>query len=157
MRRLSHFGDEKPARCIWSSPRPTWTATAQATSSGPFSGTPSVLALSGKDGSLLWTYSADPGGPAPAGSAEEVPHSGSNHGRAGGGRRRWRRHPDLIAEFVIFDDPKGLGSPSGKANRSGRGSREILARPSHCRGRIRPVGKELWNHVIDREIHGPAG
>ena len=76
----------------WSSPRPTSTATARATSSGPFAARLRFWRLSGKDGSLLWTYSADPGEVGDAAVGRGRPSPGPNRGRTGSGRRRWRRH-----------------------------------------------------------------
>ncbi len=101
----------KSGRASWSSPRPTSMATAPATSSGPFMGTPSLLAFSGKDGSLLWAYSADPGGPAMPRSVQGVLHPGRIMGAPAAVDVDGDGITDLIAEFVVLDDPQGLVTP----------------------------------------------
>ena len=62
MRWLSHSGPEKrPGRLL--QPAPDLNGDGTNDLVWAQSGTPSLLALSGKDGSLLWTYSANPDGP----------------------------------------------------------------------------------------------
>ena len=106
--------------------------------------TPSFLAYSGKDGSLLWTYTANAGGiGGPDLVAPATPEKRSRVGRVideprvadvdGNGL------PDLIAEFAVFDDPLNPMKPSGEPGR-----RVVVA----VSGRS---GKELWNHVIDQK------
>ena len=115
-------------------------ATARATSSGPFMARLRFWRSSGKDGSLLWTFSADLDNSA----RPRCPLEDSRPGRVMGAPAMadvdGDGTADLIAEFAVFDDPKGLVSQPGTPARRG-GEPRILARPSHCRGRVRPVGK----------------
>ena len=74
-------------------------------------GTPSLLALSGKDGSLLWAYSADPGDSATPLSVQAAPHPGRIAGAAVAVDVDGDGITDLVAEFVVLDDPQGLVTP----------------------------------------------
>ena len=143
----------KNDRVSWSSPRPTSMATAPATSSGPFVGRLPFWLLSGKDGSLLWTYSADPGESATPRSAEDARRPGP---RSWAHRQRSTSmataSTDLVAEFAVFDDPQGLVDPAapewpgcGMASREYLRGRRIVVAVS---GRS---GKELWNYAIDQK------
>ena len=86
--RLSRFGDAKrPGHLV--QPAPDLNRDGTGDLVWAIKGTPSILAISGKDGSLLWTYSADPGVPAPPRPAGEATSPRSNHGR--------RRRSTLIA------------------------------------------------------------
>ena len=71
IRRLSYFGDEtRPGKLV--QPAPDLNGDGTGDLVWVIEGAASILALSGKDGSLLWTYSAKldgPGGPDPAGPA----------------------------------------------------------------------------------------
>ena len=60
LRRLSHFGDEKrPGELV--QPAPDLDGDGTGDLVWAIHGTPSLLTLSGKDGSVLWAYSADLG------------------------------------------------------------------------------------------------
>ena len=78
-----------------------------------FRGTPSFLALSGKDGSMLWTYTAEAdgrGGPDLARPGVAPGRSSRFPGRAGcsahpvRGTSMATASSDLIAAFVLLDD-----------------------------------------------------
>ena len=92
----------KSDRVSWSSPRPISNGDGTGDLVWAIRGTPSFLALSGKDGSLLWTYSADPGGPATPRSAEEVPRPGRIMGAPAVVDVDGDGTTDLIAEFVVL-------------------------------------------------------
>jgi outer membrane protein assembly factor BamB len=117
---------------------------------------PTFLAYSGKDGSLLWTYTANADGKGgPDLVAPATPEKRSRVGRVVGEPRvadvDGNGLPDLIAEFAVFDDPLNLmnlsgepGGTEGKAEAILSGRRVVVA----VSGRS---GKELWNHVIDQK------
>ena len=89
-------------------------------------GTPSLLALSGKDGSVLWAYSADPGPSATPLSAEEPPYPGRIAGAPAAVDVDGDGITDLVAEFVVLDDPKGLVTPPDAWPGRGKRRREDL-------------------------------
>ena len=155
IRRLSRFGDEKrPGQLV----QPATDVDGDGTGDliWALKGTPSLLALSGKDGSLLWTYSADPGAAVP-GPAAEVLHPGQIMGTPAVADVDGDGASDLIAEFVILDDPEGLRPPIKGNDRAQRGSRDSPRRPSHGRGRIGPVGKAALELPDRPQAHGPPG
>ena len=152
IRRLSRFGDEKrPGQLV----QPATDLDGDGTGDliWAFKGTPSLVALSGKDGSLLWTYSADPGAAVPRPDAE-VLRPGQIMGAPAVADVDGDGAADLIAEFVILDDPEGLiRRPKETAGRNWRvkeaetvlaGRRMVVA----VSGRS---GKPLWNYLIDHK------
>ena len=85
LRRLSHFGDlKRPGELV--QPTPDLDGDGTADLVWAIRGTPSFLALSGKDGALLWTYSADPGEPATPRSADDDRRPGRIVGAPAHGR-----------------------------------------------------------------------
>src|SRR5262249_30448267 len=106
IRRLSRFGDEKrPGQLVRPAPDVDGDGTGDLI--WAMKGTPSLVAVSGKDGSLLWTYSADPGAAVPRPAAEDL-HPGQIMGTAAMTDVDGDGAADLIAEFVILDNPDGL-------------------------------------------------
>ena len=86
MRRLSHFGDEKrPGDLV--KPAADLDGDGIGDLVWAIHGTPSLLAVLGKDGSLLWAYSADPGNAADAEVGRGSPAPRPNHRHTGSGRR----------------------------------------------------------------------
>jgi serine/threonine protein kinase len=142
MRRLSRGGDEKrPGQLV--QPAPDLDGDGTGDLIWAFKGTPSLLALAGKDGSLLWTYSADPGAELHPGKIMGAP-AVADVDRDGAA--------DLIAELVILDDPEALirrsREPAGwneKAETVLAGRRMVVA----LSGRS---GKPLWNYLVDRKL-----
>ena len=110
VRRLSHFGDEKrPGELV--QPTPDLDGDGTGDLVWAIHGTPSLLALSGKDGSVLWAYSADPGSSATPRSVQGVLHPGRVAGAPAAVDVDGDGITDLIAEFVVLDDPQGLVTP----------------------------------------------
>ncbi len=106
----------------------------------PIHGPPSYLALSGADGSLLWTDWGT-GGPALPRMKEEPARVGQIIGKPIIADVDADGSPDLIAEFKVseqpYDDDALLESLK-------EGRRVIVA----VSGRS---GRELWNHAIDQK------
>ncbi len=157
IRRLCYLGDsQRPGGLV--QPAPDLDGDGIGDMVWALRGTPSLLALSGKDGSLLWTYTADPdgpGGPDPRGpvwpeSIEQTPRAGlvlgtpSVHDVDGDGV------PDLIAGFDI-----ALGS-SLKTQAAGNHLPYQVWQPGH-RIAIAAVsgrsGRTLWRHPIDWDVN----
>src|SRR5262249_26082192 len=129
-----------------------------------FARTPSLLAVSGRDGARLWAYSAavdGPGGPDPLGPDElgkahkeaAQPGSGASEPAVQGGRvigspvlvqADGDGVPDLLTLFFVFDDPAGTpfvfdaGGDVTLFDRSCAGRRVIAA----VSGR---TGRTLWS------------
>ena len=150
MRRLNHFGDEKPAGALVQ-PAPDLDGDGVVDLIWTFRGTPSVLAMSGKDGSLLWTHSADPVGPGPATSTEGGPAPGWTMGAPALADIDGDGTSDLIAELAVFNDPQPLVPEPANANRSGLAEEKVMQGRRTVVAISGRSGKELWNHVIDRE------
>ena len=132
LRRLSHFGDEKrPGELV--QPAPDLDGDGTGDLVWAIHGTPSLLALSGKDGSVLWAYSADPGGPATPLSAEGPPSPGRVAAAPATVDVDGDGITDLVAEFVVLDDPQGLVTPPDR-----------MARKRHGRPR-RPSRHVAWS------------
>ena len=118
--------------------------------------TPSFLAFSGKDGSILWTlhgecrrkrWSRSPG----VLDAWQRPRLGRVVGAPRAADVDRDGLPDLIAEFAVFDDPLNLMNSAG-----GPGGTDVKAETLLSARRIVVAvsgrsGKELWNHVIDQK------
>ena len=137
----------------------------------PIPGPPSFLGLSGKDGSLLWSDGTQ-GGPVLPRSDEKNPRLARIMGTPAMADVDGDGAPDLIAEFALFDDPKGLNAEVDLTQRRGvrdeiviDGQRVVVA----VSGRS---GKELWNYAVDHQpaamrpdafdngiqfVHGPNG
>jgi tRNA A-37 threonylcarbamoyl transferase component Bud32 len=150
MRRLSHFGDEKrPGGLV--QPAPDLDGDGTGDLVWAIHGTPSLLTLSGKDGSVLWAYSADPGGSATPLSVQAAPHPGRVAGAPAAVDVDRDGITDLVAEFVVLDDPQGLVTPPvawpglGMAAEKTFAARRVVAAVS---GRS---GKELWSNLIDQK------
>ncbi len=124
-----------------------------------FQRTPSLLALSGKDGSLLWNYTADPDGPGGPRSDGPVFAERRPEGRAGvligppavvdcdrDGTL------DLISTVVFFESQRQRRERAAQANpRAGtpgqaRRSQRLVVAVS---GRS---GRWIWSHRLDNEL-----
>ena len=150
LRRLSRFGDEKrPGELV--QPAPDLDGDGTGDLVWAIRGTPSLLALSGKDGSPLWTYSADPGDPPTPRSAPAVPHPGRVVGTPAAVDVDGDGTMDLIAEFAVLDDPKALLTAPGERRRAARAAEKILSGRRVVVAVSGRTGKELWNDVIDRK------
>jgi tRNA A-37 threonylcarbamoyl transferase component Bud32/outer membrane protein assembly factor BamB len=151
LRRLSHFGDEKrPGELV--QPAPDLDRDGTGDLVWTIRGTPSFLALSGKDGALLWTYSADPGEAGKPRSADDDRRPGRIVGAPATVEVDGDGTMDLIAEFAVFDDPAALVTKPSQnigwrtpTQRILTGRRIVVA----VSGRS---GKELWNYAIDRKL-----
>src|SRR5262249_31924266 len=115
-------------------------------------GTPSLLAISGKDGSVLWAFSAGLENRAHAAVRAEGLRSGQVMGVPAVADVDRDGTLDLIAEFAILDDPARRLPPLGTPRRRHGQAEEVLS------GVLRVVavvsgrsGKELWHSQIDRE------
>ena len=111
IRRLSYLGDEqRPGKLV--EPAPDLNGDGTCDIVWAFRGTPSLLALSGKDGSMLWTYTAEAdgrGGPDPHGPEwpvliEQVPRQGLVIGTPSVRDVDDDGVPDLVASFVLLED-----------------------------------------------------
>ena len=150
IRRLSRFSDQKrPGTLVQPAPELNGDGTGDLI--WAIKGTPSLLAISRNDGSLLWEYSADPGAPAAARPAVEVPRPGRIMGAPavvdvdGDGTR------DLIAELAIFDDPNALLSGPVAASGTIADAEKILSGRRVVVAVSGRSGKEIWNFVIDHK------
>ena len=158
IQRLSYLGDEKrPGKLV--EPALDLDGDGLADIIWAFRTTPSLLALSGKDGSMLWTYSAqvdgrggpDPHGPAWPQSLKQVPRQGRVMGAPSLRDIDGDGVKDLIAAFALFEDgPQVLARP-GPNKQSAvlesdqwahRGRRVVAA----ISGRS---GQAVWSHPID--------
>ena len=157
LHRLSYHVDEQryvvPVR-----PAPDLDGDGTADIVWAFRGTPSLLALSGKDGAFLWTYSADaegkegpdPHGPAWPESIEQAPRFGRVLGSPSHEDVDGDGIPDLVAAFAIFEDgPRGILPPGQVAYLNpwlfSHPGRRVIAAVS---GRS---GRPLWSTPIDRK------
>ncbi len=159
MRRLSYFGDEKrPGRLI----QPAADLNGDGTNDlvWALNGTPSLLALSGKDGSLLWTFSANPDGPGgPVPGEPALPRTGIRIPRLGGVVGEPAAADvdgdgtvDVIAVFASFDDPQAIAAR--RDDPTGTGATLVPTASTAGRRVVTAVsgrsGKWLWNHLLDR-------
>ena len=150
LRRLSHFGDEeRPGELV----QPALDLDGDGTADLVWAirGTPSLLAISGKDGSLLWTFSADldnraqtavPAGGLRSGQVMGMPAVAGVDGDG---------IADLIAEFAILDDPMGLVTQPDTPARRGANAERILSARRTVFAVSGRSGKELWHRQLDRE------
>ena len=151
LRRLSHFGDEKrPGELV--QPAPDLDRDGTGDLVWAIRGTPSFLALSGKDGALLWTYSADPGEAGTPRSADDDRRPGRIVGAPATVDVDGDGTMDLIAEFAVFDDPAALVTKPSQ-NRDGvRQPERILTGRRIVVAVSGRSGKELWNYAIDQKL-----
>jgi outer membrane protein assembly factor BamB len=150
LRRLSRFGDEKrPGELV--EPAPDLDGDGTGDLVWAIRGTPSLLALSGKDGSPLWTYSADPGDPTTPRATREVPRPGRTVGTPAAVDVDGDGTTDLVAEFAVLDDPKGLLSAPGTPSASSGAAETILSGRRVVVAVSGRSGKPLWNYLIDRK------
>ena len=158
--RLSYLGDEKrPGTLV--QPAPDLDDDGTADIVWVFRGTPALLALSGANGSMLWNFMAQadgPGGPDLHGPAwpqsiEQVPRPGGVLGRASARDIDGDGIADLIAAFLLLDDPppyvlargrKAHPAPVELEGSKHKGRRVVVA----VSGRS---GKALWTYPIDRQ------
>ena len=151
LRRLSHFGDVKrPGELV--QPAPDLDGDGTADLVWAIRGTPSFLALSGKDGALLWTYSADPGEPATPRSADDDRRPGRIVGAPATVDVDGDGTMDLIAEFAVFDDPAALVTKPSQNMGWGAPTQRILTGRRIVVAVSGRSGKELWNYAIDRKL-----
>ena len=149
IRRLSRFGDEKrPGQLV----QPATDVDGDGTGDliWAIKGTPSLLALSGKDGSVLWTYSADPD---PARTALR-PAGRSLCRVESWERQRWSMSMatapiDLIAELAIFEDSNGLLSGPVAVTGTDADAERIISGRRVVAAVSGRSGKEIWKYVID--------
>ncbi len=157
MRRLCYLGDEqRPGTLV--QPAPDLDGDGTGDLVWAFRGTPSLLALSGKDGSMLWTYTAEvagPGGPDPRGpiwpqSIEQAPRPGL----ALGTPLVWDADGDGVTDLIAAFDI-ALGSSSKQDGFTSlsqyavwsTGRRIVIAAVS---GRS---GRALWSHPVDWNVN----
>jgi hypothetical protein len=154
IKRLAYYGDDKrPGRLV--QPAPDLNGDGTGDLVWVIEGAASILALSGKDGSMLWTCSAKldgPGGPDPAGPAQP------RRGDAIPALARLFADPvatdvdgdgivDVIAPFAMLDAPplEASGDPTGR-----------LAVGFSERTQSQPIvvavsgrtGRWLWNYAL---------
>ena len=152
---LPQVGDQKPPGTLLE-PAPDLDGDGTGDLVWAMHQTPSLLAISGADGSILWSYTANadgPGGPdllAPA-SPKQPPRLGRVVGEPRAADVDGDGLPDLIAEFAVFDDPENLMSRPGepgatnvKAETIFPGRRVVVAVSGGS-------GAELWSYVIDQK------
>jgi outer membrane protein assembly factor BamB/predicted Ser/Thr protein kinase len=148
MRRLSRGGDDKrPGGLI--QPAPDLNGDGTGDLIRAFKGTPSLLALSGKDGSFLWKYSADPGSLAPPRPDAEALHTGQIMGAPAVADVNGDGTADLIAEFVIVDDPEVLMRRPREPTSRNQGAEPVLAGRRMVAAVSGRSGKPLWSYPID--------
>ena len=117
LRRLSCFGDEKRPGLL-TRPAPDLNGDGIADLVWALNGTPSLLALSGKDGSLLWAYCA---GQAMAGSLpsdKELP-AGRTLGVPYMADIDGDGTPDLVAGFALVDASTPANAPPARGAQRG--------------------------------------
>ncbi len=120
LRRLSFFGDrQRPGKLV--QPAPDLNGDGTGDLVWALEGTPALLALSGADSSLLWTFLAKPegpGGPDPGGPAEPrrgdpIPLLSRVRGEPVAADIDSDGTADLMATFAFFDDPAGIWERTG--------------------------------------------
>jgi tRNA A-37 threonylcarbamoyl transferase component Bud32 len=166
IRRLSCFGDERrPGVLVQAAPDLDGDGMGDIV--WAFRGTPSFLALSGKDGSLLWTYTAEldgPGGPDPQGpswpsSIDRIPRLGQVLGSPSVWDADGDGVQDLIAAFEIDGDSNSSkrAFSSLRVPSPGRRIGSSLWQLRHSRGRGIVVvavsgrtGGALWRYSLER-------
>jgi hypothetical protein len=115
---------------------------------------PSFAVFSGNDGSLLWTYTANPDGtggpePLPQGSPGQQSRLGRVVGEASAADVNSDGVLDLIAEFAVFDDPQQIMTAAANAGTTGGRPENVLPGRRIVVAVSGKTGKELWKHVID--------
>jgi serine/threonine protein kinase len=167
MQRLALVGGgERPGTLV--NPAPDLDGDGTGDVIMAFARTPSILAVSGRDGSMLWAYSATldgRGGPDPLGP-DELAKAFEETDLAGGGKRqlivkggRVIESPapveidgdgvsDLLALFFVFDDPTGTAFSFGVDGsvlhfEKLQPGRRVIAAIS---GR---TGRALWSRTLD--------
>ncbi len=116
----------------------------------PIPARPRFSALSGKDGSLLWTDGAH-GGPALPRSDEKLPRLSRIMGTPAMADVDGDGSTDLIAEFALFDDPKGLVAEVDLTEMGGVGNEIVIDGHRVVVAVSGRSGKELWNYAVDRK------
>jgi predicted Ser/Thr protein kinase len=131
MRKLMTNGDEKrPGHTL--SPAPDLNGDGTGDVVWSFIGTPSLLALSGRDGSMLWSYKS---APEKVGRVFGVPAVSDVDGDG---------VLDLVATFAQFDDAnqwQGLMTQGGEAK-----GRRVVEAVSGRRG------ERIWTHPLDVDL-----
>ena len=151
LRRLSHFGDVKrPGELV--QPTPDLDGDGTADLVWAIRGTPSFLALSGKDGALLWTYSADPGETGTPRSADDDRRPGRIVGAPATVDVDGDGTMDLIAEFAFFDDPAALVTQPSQNMGWGAPTQRILTGRRIVVAVSGRSGREIWNYAIDQKL-----
>jgi outer membrane protein assembly factor BamB len=146
--RLCRFGDlNRPGTLMRTAPDIDSDGTGDLV--WAIHGTPSLLAVSGKDGSVLWTFSAD----LDNSTQTAVPDGGIRSGQVMGvpaiADIDRDGTADLIAEFAVLDNPIGLVSqPGTPAGTAALPEKILFARRTVCAVSGRS-GKPLWKRSID--------
>ena len=134
MRRLVNRGDEKrPGRILVPAPDLDGDGTADLVLA--FTRTPSLLALSGRDGSFLWASTTTADGPR---TADVSPGVGWVVGQPIATELDHDGRPDLIATFALCSEETAVNGVLG----SSRGKHLVAA----VSGR---TGRALWSHTLD--------
>ena len=149
-----------PSR-IFSRDRPlTWMATARGDLVWAFSSAPSIFALSGADGSLLWTYRAEPDGPGgpspetpePTEPVERLARRGHVLGAPELADLDRDGTPDLIVTVKFAESPEEQERRSAEEDRRGLAQDQ---RPPALRRVIAVSGRSgrwLWSSPVDRSF-----
>jgi hypothetical protein len=160
IQRLAYYGDDKrPGKLV--QPAPDLNADGTGDLVWAIEGAASIVAISGKDGSLLWTYSAkadgpggpDPAGPAPPRRGDPIPPLGRLFADPLAADVDGDGVADVIAAFAMLDAPplEASGDPTGR-----------LAVAFSVHAQIQPVvvavsgltGRSLWNYALPRKRKG---
>jgi len=162
LQRLSYHGSQqRPGKLV--QPPPDLNGDGTGDLVWVIDGTPSFVAISGGNGSLLWTYSAkldgaggpDPGGPALPRQGDPIPVLCRLRCEPAVADVDGDGIPDLIAMFAIFDDAVGIVKHASVGS-DGRGALTRL--PWNTNTANRPVvvavsgrsGRWLWNYPLAR-------
>jgi serine/threonine protein kinase/outer membrane protein assembly factor BamB len=157
LRQLAHQGDSKrPGKLL--QPAVDLNGDGTADLVWAIQGTPSLLALSGRDGGLLWRFTANEEGPGgPDANGPELPGQvdtkvvvGQALGEPAAADVDGDGTADVITMFAILDDSEGVVARAPVERRSNAltllstGRRIVTA----VSGRS---GKWLWNYRLDSE------
>ncbi len=137
LRRLARYGEDKPPGKLLQ-PAADLNGDGTADLLWAIYGTPALLALSGRDGSLLWTFTTNPDGPASSGPDDPVPVLGHVLGEPAAADVDGDGTADVVTMFAIAHDSKGLLAQLSGPNRIERSFFCHLQRTSHPDRCLRP-------------------